>query len=271
MYEVAARALTGDTGFAMPYWDWTAQPDFPAAFGDELFDGQPNPLFVAGRLLETGGQIDPSVSGQAVMDVVFASQTYEEFGSSRAFGQNSTDPIWISQRGTSGELESNPHNNVHCDVRGPFMCSGASPQDPIFQMHHCNIDRIWAEWNFRGDANSADPLWLNMPFTDHFYDPDGNTYTDVVSQLLEVEPLGYTYGFGGPTQPPVYDPGRVLYLAALYGAPTGTELVGLQRDVRMVESTAAPDAPLSVPLSSPNVGLAAAAAPAAAADCVAPA
>lgn len=258
MYEVAARALTGDTEFAMPYWDWTEQPDFPAAFGDETFDGQPNPLFVADRSMQTGDEMDPSVTGQAVMDSIYANQSFEEFGSSRATGQDSLDAMWISARGTSGELEFNPHNNVHCDVRGPFMCSGASPQDPIFQMHHCNIDRIWAEWIARGGADSTDPLWLDMPFTDNFFDPDGNAYTDVVNQLLEVEPLGYTYGLGEPDQPPAYYPGRTMYLAALYGAPFGAERLGLPGNLRTVEQVAAPDAPLSVQLTSERVQLSAA-------------
>lgn len=251
MYEVAARALTGNNDFAMPYWDWTAQPDFPAAFGDPTFDGQPNPLFVAGRLLQTGDQLDAAVVGQAVLDEICGKIDYEEFGSSRAAGQNNTDPSWIKARGTQGTLEFNPHNNVHCDVRGPFMCSGASPQDPIFMMHHGNIDRIWAEWIALGRSNSADPLWLDMPFTDNFIDPSGNTYTDVVNQLLEVEPLGYTYGLVEPKEPPVYyDPGRGLYLAALYGAPRALEIAGPERRVARDLPAATPSDPLSITLQA---------------------
>lgn len=259
MYEVAARALTGNADFAMPYWDWTEQPDFPAAFGDAEFDGQPNPLYLTGRLLETGDAISPTVTGPMVLDAIYASQTYEEFGSSRAIGQNSTDPSWIMQGGTQGLLEFNPHNNVHCDVAGPFMCSGASPQDPIFQMHHCNIDRIWDEWNWRGNANSGDPLWLNMSFTDHFFDPNGAAYTDVVNQLLEVEPLGYTYRPAPPEKPPVpvvYDPGRSLYLAALYGAPGGFEGMVPNPSIGAINATAFPDKPLSVSLAVAGMNLA---------------
>ncbi len=70
-YEVAARALTGDAEFAMPFWDWTAQPDFPAAFGDATFDGNPNPLFVPGRAMTTGDAMSAGVTGQAVMDSIF--------------------------------------------------------------------------------------------------------------------------------------------------------------------------------------------------------
>ena len=265
MYELAARALTGNAEFAMPYWDWTEQPDFPAAFGDEDFDGQPNPLFVAGRLLTTGGEIPLNVSGPAVLDQIYAMQTLEEFGSSRAFGQDSTDPSWIMESGTQGLLESNPHNRVHCLVRGPFMCSGTSPQDPIFMMHHCNIDRIWDEWNFRGNPNSPDPLWLDMAFTQHFYQPDGTLQSYAVNQLLEVEPLGYTYREVAPPPPPpppVYDPARSLYLASLYGAPLGLEAAVANRAVGGRDATASPDNPLTVSLDASGLNIARAIEPA---------
>ena len=266
MYEVAARALTGNNDFAMPYWDWTAQPDFPAAFGDPTFDGQPNPLFVAGRLLETGDQLDDSAVGQAVLDQIYDTIDYEEFGTSRPAGQNSTDPSWImATTGIQGTLEATPHNIVHCDVRGPFMCTGASPQDPIFMMHHANIDRIWAEWIALGRSNSTDPLWLDMPFTDNFIDPSGNTYTDVVSQLLEVEPLGYTYGLVDPKEPPIYyDPGRSLYLAALFGAPEALAAAAPERLVARNLGAATPGDPLSVALEVNPAALQQATAPAAA-------
>lgn len=198
-YEIAARALTGDTDFAMPYWDWTEQPDFPAAFGDETFDGQPNPLFVPGRDMQTGDLMDEDVTGAEVMASIFAEPTFELFGSSRAFGQDSAEPNWITRRGTQGTLEFNPHNNVHCDVSGPFMCSGASPRDPIFQMHHCNIDRIWAVWVEEGGPNCDEPMWLDMVFNNHFIAPDETHHSRKVSDLLKVEPLGYTYGLDSVT------------------------------------------------------------------------
>ncbi|NBC31966.1 MAG: polyphenol oxidase [Alphaproteobacteria bacterium] len=255
MYEMAVRSITGYEEFAMPYWDWTAHPDFPAAFGDQTFNGQPNPLYVEGRLTATGDRIPTSVSGPDVMDQIYAKTNYEEFGSSRPRGQDDLDPRWITAGGTQGELEFNPHNNIHCLIRGPFMCNGASPQDPIFQMHHGNIDRIWAEWIAQGRNNSDNSLWLDMPFTDNYIDPDGNLYTQAVRDMLEVEPLGYTYGIGAPQAPaPIPDPARNLYLAALYGAPTALEAVGPQRVLAVNEQVATPENPLSIRLD-PNTRL----------------
>ena len=37
------------------------------------------------------------------------------------------------------------HNIVHRFIGGD-MGTAASPNDPVFFLHHCNIDRIWANW-----------------------------------------------------------------------------------------------------------------------------
>ena len=57
------------------------------------------------------------------------------------------------------------HNRVHGWVGG-HMGRGHSSNDPIFFLHHCNVDRIWAFWQSRegaakyqpGDGESADLL-----------------------------------------------------------------------------------------------------------------
>lgn len=69
------------------------------------------------------------------------------------------------------------HGRVHLWIGGN-MSSSSSPNDPLFWLHHANLDRIWAEWQDRHgifnfpsewhylDATStpvavsaADPLW----------------------------------------------------------------------------------------------------------------
>ena len=49
MYEQICREETGTPDFAMPYWDWTADRQLPAAFADETWNGNPNPLFEPSR------------------------------------------------------------------------------------------------------------------------------------------------------------------------------------------------------------------------------
>lgn len=260
MYEQAVRDLTGHAEFAMPYWDWSGHPDFPAAFGDEQFDGAPNPLFVPGRAMTTGDSVPTSVSGAAVMDEIMDQPTLEEFGSTRALGQNSVDPVWIRRGGIQGELESNPHNVIHCTIRGPFMCAATSPQDPIFQMHHCNIDRIWDDWNRQGGPNSPDPLWRDMVFADNYIAPDGTTYSHAVSDLLAVEPLGYTY-LPQPAEPepepePQPDPGRDLYWQYLVSGAGMTETPLVMAETSIVDGvTASPEKPADVAMDTAALNL----------------
>lgn len=48
--------------------------------------------------------------------------------------------------GSYAVIEGGPHNNVHASISG-LMGSLVSPIDPIFWLHHANIDRIWTVWS----------------------------------------------------------------------------------------------------------------------------
>jgi hypothetical protein len=50
----------------------------------------------------------------------------------------------------------NLHNRVHAWVSGS-MAPFSSPNDPVFFLHHCNVDRLWAEWQ------RANPTWKYKP------------------------------------------------------------------------------------------------------------
>jgi hypothetical protein len=71
-------------------------------------------------------------------------------------------------------LEHEPHNHAHLDVgAGPnpvtgakgngHMCDGLSPLDPIFYLHHSQVDRMWA---MRQLTKPTDPAMF--PDTDYF-------------------------------------------------------------------------------------------------------
>src|SRR5262249_46721225 len=58
---------------------------------------------------------------------------------------------WNSASGSSfrnmleGWVGPGIHNTVHLWIDGS-MYPGTSPNDPVFFLHHCNIDRLWAVW-----------------------------------------------------------------------------------------------------------------------------
>lgn len=210
MYENAAAVLTKNPKFAMPYWNWTTLRNYPAAFTDKTYKGKPNPLYVPGlgddptmvRNDLTGpNALTDALVGPDVMRRIYAETVYEVFGTSRSVDrskvppqvQNNLDPKWVPMGGgNQGILERTPHNNVHNNIGG-YMPNSNSPRDPIFMMHHGNIDRIWAHWNALGRKNSTDPLWLNMQFKKNFISPQGKLYTKGVKDMLDTRALGYTY------------------------------------------------------------------------------
>jgi tyrosinase len=191
MYERMIRSATGNNNFAMPYWDWAAHRTVPHAFADANYNGHPNPLYVASR--SNAYSIPDTYTGPNVMNAIYGQTNFELFASSRPIGQNNTNATWIKAPGTQGTLEATPHNNIHTHLGG-FMPNGNSPMDPIFLMHHGNIDHIWWRWNCIGRINTADPLWLNMPFTDNYYNSNGSWATYKPSDLLSIAALGYSYG-----------------------------------------------------------------------------
>ncbi len=59
--------------------------------------------------------------------------------------------------------------------------------DPIFWLHHCNIDRLWASWNAAGRMNPA----LAGSFV--FADENGQRVEGDVATTLDIAHMGYTY------------------------------------------------------------------------------
>jgi hypothetical protein len=68
-----------------------------------------------------------------------------------------------------GILESQPHDNVHGAMGGAagnaFMVSFLSPVDPIFFLHHGNLDRLWDVWTRRQAALGRPTLPQGADFT----------------------------------------------------------------------------------------------------------
>jgi tyrosinase len=69
------------------------------------------------------------------------------------------------------------------------MIDGVSPLDPIFWLHHCNIDRIWAEWQAAGNGTPS----LSLNYNNQFVNGSGQPVTASSASALNIAPMGYTY------------------------------------------------------------------------------
>lgn len=272
-FEQIIRQQSNDPSFALPYWDWTTQPEVPAAFF-----GPDNPLdptsslfiqtfaefkaefeapvaelyagFTAGqnqelvdRELSTPAElwasIDPANGGYffdgasarclSVTQPSFATPPLECTGGCAGTPQavslptieaalEPTDFILFgsgivdqhSQSGEQGVLENQPHNLVHNCVGG-FMSEFMSPVDPIFFMHHSNIERLWLAWTQKQQdlglptLPTGDDLaqWEAEPFL-FYVDASGQTLSKVAGDFATVGSFDYTYtpGSGSVLSPP---------------------------------------------------------------------
>ncbi|MDT0478305.1 tyrosinase family protein, partial [Streptomyces sp. DSM 41014] len=66
--------------------------------------------------------------------------------------------------------------------------------DPIFWLHHANIDRIWEIWRTMPDrTNTTEAAWLTG-VTFHFHDENRATLTETVQEVLDTTTqLSYRY------------------------------------------------------------------------------
>jgi Mg-chelatase subunit ChlD len=102
----------------------------------------------------------------------------------------------------AGESSSQLHNRIHMWVGGD-MGPGTSPNDPVFFLHHCNVDRLWALWQY------AHPASAYLPASGG---PTGHNLNDVMQHLTTAgatpaASLDYrrTMGFIYDTDPPLID------------------------------------------------------------------
>ena len=131
--------------------------------------------------------------GAPVIARILNSPDFEAFGSARPRGQNSAGAQWQRRVGARTELEFNPHDGVHGALGGNMGTVATASRDPIFYLHHANVDRIWAMWNARGNANSPESMWRNFAFNRNFINPDGSPWNVAVNNLQSPAALGYRY------------------------------------------------------------------------------
>jgi tyrosinase len=166
---VAAKVkqLTGDD-WALPYWNYldSSNPNarrVPDAFlEDTLPDETPNPLKKYPRrpgltALQPGLRDAFSLDAQDEDDFLVGQD------GSIGYGGGITGNFVQFARWT-GDLENNPHNTVHRLVGGFMGDPRLAGLDPLFWLHHSNIDRLWQAWmSTAGKTMVRDPRWLNGP------------------------------------------------------------------------------------------------------------
>jgi tyrosinase len=203
-FELDLQAVSGDNTLAIPYWDWSVSqspgdvPWLSDFMGGDGADGPVTTGPFAGtqnwklNLSEDG--VDHLVRGfglaqgfsrlptpaevtSTLSQPVYDATTWDDSSTLSSF-RNQLEGWYVPAGST---VQDGMHNLVHLWVGGNqgTMLPSTSPNDPVFFLHHANVDRLWAAWLAQNPASApylpAQPLpgdpgqSLNEPMT--FFDP----------------------------------------------------------------------------------------------------
>ncbi|KAI0490216.1 Di-copper centre-containing protein [Xylaria cf. heliscus] len=190
-----------DCGYAgvVPYWDWTR--DVQNVSQSSIWDpvsgvggnGDPEKTENAGRYLRK------CVSDGPFADIrpAYIQGEYVDHCLSRNFNDGINEPGDMLGRYYTSQvidvieslgdynsfrimLESGPHGAIHSAVGGD-LSPNTSPNDPLFFLHHSQIDRLWYLWQ------QQDPETRNSDFngskTQDYENPGEATLEDVLAMM----------------------------------------------------------------------------------------
>ncbi|MQA12970.1 MAG: tyrosinase family protein [Pseudonocardiaceae bacterium] len=219
LLELQLQRVLGDDEVGLPYWDWAADGALPSAAQPQAPIWQPDGI---------GGTGTPVADGPFGADRFQVRIDSDRFGRLRATdrGLRRTlaagvrtlpTPQQVSaalrrpaydlspwDRGVAGfrnHLEGwrpappGLHNRVHVWIGGD-MGPATSPNDPVFYLNHCNVDRIWEAWmvdrgrSYQPPQSASDQL--------RFHRTDDPMYSILITQPItpgQVLDIGTFYSY----------------------------------------------------------------------------
>jgi tyrosinase len=160
--EQALQAIHPDV--TLPYWDWTQASE------------QAIPPWLASF---TPTVITPT-------QTINVTRFPQSASSLATIASNTPNALAQADFTNFTSLLQGIHNSVHVWVGGSMGSVPTAPADPIFWMHHCNIDRLWWQWQKKPGNASKHPVLSGAAAV---MDPWPNTEVDTRSIVA----LSYTY------------------------------------------------------------------------------
>ncbi len=235
-FEQELQRVSGNPDLGLPYWNWPSGGPSASMWNDNLLGGNGNPSsgvvetgpFRADqwRIINSNGvETGPlsrqfgrsganSLPTQAEINQVLNLTPYD----SAPWNTNST-PSFRNQ--LEGWMGPNLHNRGHVWVGGS-MLPMTSPNDPVFFMHHCMVDKLWHEWQLRFPNQGYLPV-SGGQFGQNLTDPMAGTPNSPVGSrpidMLDSTALGIEYDelMTGTPQP---QPSPDVTVLSLNAAPS---------------------------------------------------
>lgn len=174
-FERIVAKLTGHESFAMPYWDWQEHRFLP-----EWITDRDSPLYERNR-------------ARGVETLDFAAARWAESPYTAKLASDGFEIFCGKLPEGAGMVEGYGHNHIHQLIGGGMRHPRTSARDPMFWLHHSNVDRVWATWHRNRGKDLYPEAWTALTVTG-FVDAEGREVGELpVGGTLETRPLGYDY------------------------------------------------------------------------------
>lgn len=206
--------------FGLPYWDWSTQRTVPNT-RERINQGKPSPFFGYDRTIDNPDGDDLGFDNLALWDgyrhptvekpdMTVANEPGPKWAAHTQETLDRTSPTYIREilrypdfhvvmgektidRKSQGLIELYPHNLMHDWVGsrwGKNRDMGTlryAALDPMFNMHHGNIDRVWSLYAYTPDPNDY-PVWRDKKYT--YRNERGEEVTVSVGEIVRyISPL----------------------------------------------------------------------------------
>jgi tyrosinase len=211
-FEAALQTAMQDSKFGLPYCDWTdGLGSSSPIWGADLMGGSGQPVTgpfapalwktvdghgnaTKGLNRDLGAASVKLPTRQDVHRLMYRN-TYDSspYNSRSSTGVRNALEGFMFQPSSAGPFL---HNAFHVWIGGQMANVPVAANDPVFFLHHCNIDRIWAEWQlvqpsaiYVPTAGAAMGHNLNDPM--YPWNTAGNLVHP--ADMLSISTLGYSY------------------------------------------------------------------------------
>jgi tyrosinase len=222
----------------IPYWDWTSKTSSAAVWNKDFMGGNGRDSdwrVIEGKFAYDNGNWN-LYTAKSVNSSYGRPDLCRKFGYRKLDGVVRPPPDMPTEDTVTNVLKENPydqlpwnsdaqpsfrnrlerviHNPVHVWVGGldatgnqinqcGAMAYGGSPNDPVFWLHHANIDRLWADWqlnqdNWNTEHNgyrpvSGGPVNFNASDPMQPWHPNLSIPPAKVTNFYKIDRKGYKY------------------------------------------------------------------------------
>jgi tyrosinase len=193
LLEFHLQRVTDDDTLGLPYWDWGADGDLDPSTQPQAALWQPEGIGGTGSPV-ADGPFTPDKYRVRIESVSSVALQATDRGLRRDLGGDPDAPALPTSDDVKTTVDADKyddapwnrrpltmrnrlegwrpfgmHNKVHVWVGGD-MGPASSPNDPVFYLNHCNVDRVWEGWMSRHGPTYAPPQSASADLAGHRID-----------------------------------------------------------------------------------------------------